>query len=48
MLELYKGRYIDLCGVFYNHLKFSGEQEYRFVIEFDYKFSGREDLDFRE
>ena len=28
-------RYIDLYGVFYKHNKFAGEQEYRFVIEFD-------------
>lgn len=45
-LELYLKRYIDLYGVFYKHPKFSGEQEYRFVIEFNDEFSDRAELDF--
>lgn len=47
-LELYLKRYIDLYGVFYKHHKFAGEQEFRFVIEFDYEFSNRAILDFRD
>lgn len=45
-LALYLKRYIDLYGVFYKHPKFSGEQEYRFVIEFNDEFSDRAELDF--
>ena len=34
----YLKEYIDLYGVFYKHPKFSNEQEYRFVVEFDNNF----------
>lgn len=33
--EIYLKEYIDLYGVFFKHPKFSNEQEYRFVVEFD-------------
>ena len=36
--EMYLKEYIDLYGVFYKHPKFSNEQEYRFVVEFDDSF----------
>ena len=45
--DMYLKRYIDLYGVFYKHPKFAGEQEYRFVIEFDNEQNDKE-LMFRE
>ena len=47
LADVYLKRYIDLYGVFYKHPKFSGEQEYRFVIEFNNE-KQNDELDFRE